>query len=186
MNEKLTKISLGTKICIVIIGILFIALVTVCYLGFIKDEKKQPQEIVANEAAASIPTSELVTLFYEIDNRVFYAYIEEGDLYYFNGHNVSFATSSNVEKYADLSNITRMETYNLGTGVNPVPFLITEGGQVYYIDYYVDDGIAVELYDGLAGYEVEDILSCSGEMSSVFELLLKDGTTQTVECDNFL
>lgn len=184
--EKQSKTCLGTKIYVAIISILLIALVLVSYLGFIKDTGQQPTEVPINETPAVVPTSELVTMFYEVDNRLFYAYIEDGNLYYINDNNVPFATSSNVEKYADLSNITRMETYNLGTGVNPVPFLITEGGQVYYIDYYADDGIAVKLYDGLAGYEVKDILSHSGEMSSVFELLLKDGTTQTVECENFL
>lgn len=44
----------------------------------------------------------------------------------------------------------------------------------------------MELYEGREGYAVEDILSHSGEMSSVFEILLKDGTTQTVECENYL
>ncbi len=181
-----SKTSSGNKVYVVIIGILLLALSVVFYLGFIKAPKQPPVEVVENETTAVVPTSELVTLFYEIDNRLFYAYIEDGDLYYINGHNVSFAISSNVQKYEGLSNITRMETYNQGTGVNPVPFLITEEGQVYFVDYYVGNGIEVKRYEGLADYAVEDILSHSGEMSSVFELLLKDGTTQTVECENYL
>lgn len=184
MKNQSVKVSLGTKVCIVIISVLLIELIVVFYLGFIKDANQQPREAVLNDASEIVPTSELVTLFYEVDNTFFYAYIEDGYLYYFNDDDVTFATSSNVQKYQELSNITRMETYNLGTGVNPVPFLITEEGKVYYIDCYVDDGIKVELYEGLAGYAVEDIISHSGEMSSVFEILLKDGTTQTVECAN--
>ena len=173
MKNQSAKANLTTKICIIVIVLLAIALIITFYFGFI------------NSPTEKMQTSELVTLYYEPDNTLFYAYIEDGFLYYYNDIDRAFVSSSNVQKYEGLGSITRMETYNLGTGVNPVPFLITEEGRVYYIDYFTDDGIRVELYEGLADYEVADILSHSGEMSSVFELLLKDGTTQTVECENY-
>lgn len=152
------------------------------------------------EDIKTIPTSDLITLYYDVNNEganVFYAYIEDGYLYYFNDDvradgvaegafdftsvfRSNMAEYDGIKKYSELSNIKKMKTYNIGTGVNPVIFLITENGEVYTITIYSDNGIKAEIYEVLKDYKVEDILSHTGEMYSVFELLLKDGSTKTV------
>lgn len=191
MKNQLINLNLIYKM---IIAVLLIALCITFYFGFMKEEEQpvleevQPVETVVSNPIAEVPTSELVTLDY-CDDRLFYAYIEDGFLYYYNaaGYGQFVANSTPMAKYEDLSNITRMKVYNLGTGVNPVPFLITEEGKVYKIDHYIDKdmdtNIQVNLCEALVDYEVADILSHTGETYSRYELLLKDGTTQTVEID---
>lgn len=182
MKDKSIKISCTTKICIIIIVFLLIALIAVCYWRFIEDTDDFSNEIVTNKTSTIVPTSELVTLYYEADNIFFYAYIEDGYLYYFKDDTRSFTSSNseNMQKYEDLCDIKKMKTFNLGTGVNPVPFLITEEGQVFCVNFDTDNGIDVEIYEELKDYKIEDILDHSGEWNSVFEILLKDGTTTTV------
>lgn len=227
MENNSAKISLITVICIFTIIALVIALGIVYYLGFVKEsnklvntvsldnanltlmpEKETVNNIVPNENNTNnlntIPTSDLVTLFYEATDEsanIFYAYIENGYLYYFKDYAMGndssesafdfisfFYTSSdndeNMKKYSDLNNITKMKTYNIGTGIKRVPFLITESGEVYTIDYFSGDNIKIELYEGLKDYKVTDILSHSGETYNSFEILLEDGTTKTVNVDN--
>ncbi len=173
------------------------------------NEDKEPQSniILKNEineelkieenTQTQVPTSDLVTLYlYSMNDStdVFYAYIENGYLYYFKEHvefanetidrQVVFLNNGQTEKYADLDNIKRIKTFNIGTGINPTPFLITEDGKVYEIVHRtMDNSMKVELYEGLKDYKVEDILSQNGELDVVFELLLKDGTTTTVTID---
>lgn len=203
MANNSAKISLGTAICIFIIIVLVFALGIVYYLGFVKDTTVIENEIENNnemDTVDVISTSDLVTLYYDANNEqanIFYAYIEDGYLYYFNdyatGNGVSegtfdftsslitYSTNNNgMQKCTSLNNIKKMKTYNLGTGINPVQFLITENGEVYTINYCTSDDIEPTKYEALKNYEVEDILSYTGEMYSVFEILLKDGTTKTV------
>ena len=157
------------------------------------EETKTEENIQPN-----VPTSDLVTLYCVSTkdySHVFYAYIENGYLYYFNSHvdvgptdettynYTSFFNNGQTEKYTELNNIRRIKTFNIGTSVNPTPFLITTDGKVYQILHKTTDSIKVELYEALKDYEVEDILSQNGEMKNVFELLLKDGTTITVTED---
>ena len=145
----------------------------------------------------TVPTSDLATLYCVSTkdySHVFYAYIENGYLYYFNSkveptdettyNYTSFFNNGQTEKYIGLNNIKRIKTFNIGTSVNPVPFVITTDGEVYRINHWTkDNSIEVELYEPLKDYKVEDILSQSGEVYVVFEVLLKDGTTTTVTED---
>lgn len=191
MEKNSAKISLGTAVCMFVILLLIIALAVVYYLGFIKDsdfvgdkeeiqennilkeEIKEELEIEKGEQSV-VPTSDLV-----VSNSDIYAYIEDGILYYtedVTGGNVS---KDKMTKNTQLNNIKRMKVYNIGTAINPVLFLITEDGQVYTMRYYFSHQI--EKYEGLKNYKVEDILSHTGEMYSVFEIMVKDGTTKTVE-----
>lgn len=202
MENNSLKIRLGNLIYILIIIILIIALAVVYYLGFDKEAEsnQEGENNIENNIATIVPTSDLVTLYYEANNEranIFYAYIENGYLYYFNDYAEangisegafdyfsSFITSStnneNMVKYEGLNNIKRMKTYNVGTGVNPIPFLITEDGKVYTVNFQSMDDIKVEKYEGLSNYKIEDILIYSGEKYSSFEILLKDGTTKTI------
>ena len=147
----------------------------------------------------TIPTTDLVTLYYEATDagaNIFYAYLNNGVLNYFIDSKVSNETSdsafgfvssyitsssntNNMKQYSQLNNINRIKTYNIGTSINPTPFLITEDGQVYTVSIN-DSNIQVNLYDSLKNYKVEDILNVTGEMSISFELLLKDGSKETV------
>ena len=165
-----------------------------------ENEKVSQSEKDETDTKKTIPTSDLVTLYYDVNNEgadVFYAYIEDGYLYYFN-ENVradgvaegafdftsvfrsNMAEYDGIKKYEGLSNIKKMKIYNTGTGVNPVVFLITESGEVYSISIYTESELNAKIYEGLKDYKVEDILSHTGEMYSVFEVLLKDGSTKTV------
>lgn len=203
MKNNCGKIGLGVTILIFIIIILLGISVTEYY--FLKNlNKTNDNNIIKNNEINNtdvVPTSDLVTLYYEANNEganIFYAYIEEGYLYYFNdyvqGDNISegafdfissFITSSNnkdnIKKYTKLNNIKRIKTYNVGTGVDIVPMLITENGDVYTIDFYNIEGIKVEKYEELKDYKVEDILSFSGEMHSQIKLLLKDRTIKEIK-----
>ena len=155
------------------------------------------------EDIKTIHTSDLTTLNYYINDEtanIFYAYIEDGYLYYFNENAdvnkisegtfqfmsgiIKYPGDKRVKKYEGLNNIKKMTTYNIGTGINPVVFLITETGEVYSMNIYSNfsssNGVNIETYEGLKDYKIEDILSHDGEMYSVFEVLLKDGSTETV------
>ncbi len=160
-----------------------------------KKEESKPDNNTQTKSE-TIPTTDLVTLYYEATearSNVFYAYINNGSLYYFteakqaNGTKEgafdfisTFIASSTTKKYEGLSNVKRMKTYNVGTGIDVVPFLITEDGKVYTVNIYGENDIEVKLYEGLKDYKVEDILSHTGEEYSEFKLLLKDGSTKTV------
>ena len=39
----------------------------------------------------------------------------------------------NAKKYEGLSNVIKVKVFNIGTGINKVPFLITEDGKVYEV-----------------------------------------------------
>lgn len=168
-----------------------------------ENEQVSQSEKNETETIKTIPTSDLTTLNYYINDEsanIFYAYIEDGYLYYFNESAdvnkisegtfqfmsgiIKYPGDQRVKKYEGLNNIKKMTTYNIGTGINPVLFLITESGEVYSINIYSNfnssNGVNIETYEGLKDYKIEDILSHDGEMYSVFEVLLKDGSTKTV------
>ena len=144
-----------------------------------------------NTSNTNVKTSDLVTLYYNINNANsmgLYAFIEDGELYYYKvfsedtAEKMFFGSKQEMKKYPNLNNIKRLKRYNLGTGINPVPFLITEDGKVYQINFYSNtkEEINVEPYDEFKDYKVEDILSHEGEMYDIWEILLKDGTTKTI------
>lgn len=203
MKNYSLKGSVTTIICAILIIILSIALVIVGYLGFGKKEKTVNAEVKTelqenNQEVktdlSKVPTSDLVTLFYSASQEnvsIFYGYIEDGSLYYIKDSKSahakgdfvsSFITGSKayeMQKYTGLDNIKRMKTYNVGMDVNPVPFLITEDGKVYEVNMY--DGFNVKIFEKLADYKVEDILSFEYEWETDIEVLLKDGTTKRIQ-----
>ncbi len=164
-------------------------------------EKLNIQKIQAAEArtrlAAPVPASDLVTIiacWYMDGGEFFCIYIENGCLYYESicdesgGIFTYTGTVDNMQKLPGFSNIKRMKTYNLGTGVDPTPFLITEDGEVYLVhNAYASsrDGLQIERFDTLADYQVEDILSFDGELWYIIEVLLKDGSIITVESEHW-
>ncbi len=139
---------------------------------------------------APVPTTDLVFLecFGTGDGYVGinYKYISEGDMYYYSGYNGLFSTDyyyGQIKKYTGLSNIKRLKTFNRGTSVEACPCIITEEGEVYWVDYDYESGIILERFDFLADYQVEDILGYSGEWSHSVEVLLKDGRILDLESE---
>lgn len=195
-----------TKVLIFIIIVLIAILITGYYYlnNQNKNEYKYNEENDELDMLNTVPTSDLVSLYYEVNNEkanIFYAYIEDGYLYYFNDYVQedgkidgafdfisSFTTSSNnknkMKKYTKLNNIRRIKTYNVGTSVDILPILVTESGETYTIDFYNIEEIKIEKYDELKNHKIDDILSCTGEMNIEFKLLLKDGTIKNVTIGN--
>ena len=102
------------------------------------------------------------------------AYVEDGYFYYsINGEN--------AKKYEGLSNVTKVKVFNIGTGINKVPFLITEDGKVYEVIKDLNGNIKAAIYKPLKNYKVEDILDKTGETKSIFKVLLKDKTIKEIE-----
>ncbi len=152
-----------------------------------------------NNNLKTVPTSDKVTLNYEATDEsfnIFYAYIEDGILYYnvdnkiadnnstsafkyIGNFSVDSEGKNTIQKYNGLNGIKRIKTYNIGTGIKQVSYLITENGQVYNIQI-TNGKINVTIDNNFNSLKVEDILSHTGEMSDTFEILLKDGTTKTI------
>lgn len=205
-NMKNNSARIMTTVLIFIIIVLIAILITGYYYLNNKNKNEYNHNEKSDEADTlnTVPTSDLVSLYYEANNEkanIFYAYIEDGYLYYFNDYVQedgeidgafnfisSFTTSSNnknkMKKYTKLNNIRRIKTYNVGTSVDILPILITESGEIYTIDFYNIEGIKIEKYDELKNYKIDDILSCTGEMNTEFKLLLKDGTIRNVTIGN--
>ena len=100
--------------------------------------------------------------------------MEDGYFYYsINGEN--------TQKYEGLSNVTKVKVFNIGTGINKVPFLITEDGKVYEVKKDLNGNIKAVIYKPLKNYKVEDILDKTGETKSIFKVLLKDKTIKEIE-----
>lgn len=146
---------------------------------------------------ADVLTKELVALHCYTSGEwmnVFYAYIQDGDLYYYYDDTAQFIADCYVgqmRKYSGLNNIKRMLTLNVGSGVDPVPCLITEEGEVYWFVYSDsepgegDEGINLVEFSLLEGYQVEDILYYSGEWQYKVEVLLKDGSIIYLESESW-
>lgn len=140
-------------------------------------------------------TKELVSLHCYTSGdlmQVFYAYIQDGDLYYYYDETAQFIADCYVgqmRKYSGLNNIKRMITLNRGSGVDPVPCLITEDGEVYWFQYSYsesgegDEGIILGRELLLEEYQVEDILYYSGDWQVKVEVLLKDGSIIYLESE---
>lgn len=200
----------GARIITTVLIFIIIALIAILITGYYylnnqnKNEYKYNEENDELDMLNIVPTSDLVSLYYEANNEkanIFYAYIEDGYLYYFNDYVQedgeidgafdfisSFTTSSNnknkMKKYTKLNNIRRIKTYNVGTSVDILPILITESGETYTVDFYNIEEIKIEKYDELKNYKIDDILSCTGEINTEVKLLLKDGTIINVTIGN--
>lgn len=196
----------GFNIVIVILSLLVASLVGfIIYDKFLSNNIEDENNCQDNSIPI-IPTSDLVTLFYEANNKhvnILYAYLENGFLYYHydsvfaDGLNkaedgitetafdfistfyIDTEGKTDIKKYEGLENIKRIKTYNIGTGVNPTPYLITESGKVYIL--LLSDGeLKITLDERFKDYQVENILSHKEKMNDTFEILLKDGTTKII------
>jgi hypothetical protein len=146
---------------------------------------------------APVPTTDLVffecyaTPWDECLGYGIYLYISGGDMYYCYDGNGSYIFGTyycggQIKKYTGLSNIKRLKTFNRGTDVNPCPCIITEEGEVYWVDFKWSDGgteIILERFEFLKDYQVEDVLSYNGEWQHRVELLLKDGSIIYLESE---
>ena len=146
--------------------------------------------------AAPVPVSDLITLnlWWNYDGgSFFYAYIKDGCFYYNRqygeGYGMNIYSDSiheHMQKLPGISNIKRMKTYNMGSGVDPVPFLITEDGEVYLVRNAYGEAkeeLQIGRFEFLKDYQVEDILSYSGEWQHRVEVLLKDGSIIYLESE---
>ena len=101
------------------------------------------------------------------------AYLDNGYLYYqLNG--------GTRKKYTELANIKKIKIFNYGTSMRLQFFLITENGKVYDTIELFDDELTFTEAEIFKDYEVEDIISHSGEIIEDFVVLLKNGKTITV------
>ena len=145
----------------------------------------------------TVPASDLVTLqceFYEEDDEsaIFFAYVEDGKLYYLREINRGYlyysGGNSSMEILPEISNIRRMKTFNVGSGIDPMPVLITESGEVYMLyntwPRYSDEMELVR-FTLLEDYQVEDILYFSGEWSYHMKVLLKDGSVIELQSESW-
>ncbi len=163
----------------------------------VKVEEQKPTETTKKED--EVPTSERVAFSCQATENganIFYAYIENGDLYYYNEYKKAdgqkdelngspdFSVTNyhgQVKKYEGLSNIKRLKMFNHGSGVDPMPVLITESGKVYII-YFKGGELSLNQMTSLADYEVEKLLSVpEGPWGDGYKVELKDGTITTVK-----
>lgn len=182
MEKKEIKISLGTVICICIIVILLIVIVAMyCNMKNtnykeitnkqeeIKEQEKEVKTSIDKTEEDETAETNLMPIF-----EIAEAYVEDGYFYYsINGEN--------AKKYEGLSNVTKVKVFNIGTGINKVPFLITEDGKVYEVKKDLNGNIKAVIYKPLKNYKVEDILDKTGETKSIFKVLLKDKTIKEIE-----
>lgn len=98
------------------------------------------------------------------------AVLKDGYLYY------SKSKNEEPKKVEGVANIKSLYIYNIGTGINKVPFVVTNDGIVYRLN----SEEKLVKYEELANYKVDKIISHEGEIYDVFTLLLLDGTTKVV------
>ena len=99
------------------------------------------------------------------------AVVKDGYLYYSKNGN------EEPKKVEGVSNIKYLNVYNIGTGVNKVPFVVTEDGVVYRLNSQEK----LVKYEELSTYQVDKILSHEGEMYDVWTILLKEKKKKIVE-----
>jgi len=180
MEKKSAKISLGTAVCMFIILLLIIALAVVYYFGFIREGEEtnlkineenkveDVENIINNEVKVDIVQSKSYGEPLPLEG---VAFVKDGYLYY------SYNNSEEAEKITGVSNIKSLDIFNIGTGINKVPFVVTNDGVVYRLN----SAKQLVVYEELSNYKVDKIVSHKGEMYDTFTLLLLDGTTKTVE-----
>lgn len=182
LNEKLNELQeASSKSSIIITG---------------KETTNSKSENTISESA--IPMNELCALTYMATNEsinLFYGYIQDGKLFYSfdnqwanNNSDTAFKymSTENIKQYDKLTNIKRIKIFNLGTGVNRVPLLITQDGKVYQVSIY-DDELKISLFEELKDYDIDNIFEVSEpDMSNEnwvtrCKVLLNDGTSKTIE-----
>ncbi len=149
------------------------------------------------EVSDEIPTSDRIHLQYqhyeeEGKSIFFWAYIEDGEQYYLRGINQGYISYTgnheNMKKMTLINQIRRIKTFNTGSGVDPIPYLITESGEVYFLEDTwptYDEQMKLIKFDLLEDYQVEDILEFKSEWSYYLKVLLKDGTIIEVQSESW-
>lgn len=149
------------------------------------------------EVDDEIPTTDRIHLQYahyeeKGESAIFWAFIEDGEFYYYRGINEGFhpytGNYEKTKKMTLINQIRRLKTFNLGSGVDPVPYLITESGEVYSLyDTWPSYNEQMKLvkFDMLEGYQVEDILEFDSEWSYNLKVLLKDGTVIEIHSESW-
>lgn len=149
------------------------------------------------EVDDEIPTTDRMHLQYAHNEEkgesiIFWAFIEDGEFYYYRGINEGFLSYTgnheNTKKMTLINQIRRLKTFNLGSGVDPVPYLITESGEVYSLyDTWptYNEQMKLVKFDMLEGYQVEDILEFDSEWSYNLKVLLKDGTVIEIHSESW-
>ena len=99
------------------------------------------------------------------------AILKDGFLYY------SRSENEESKKIDGVSNIKYLYLFNIGTGVNKVPFVVKNDGTVYRLN----SEEKLVKYEELANYKVDKIIKHEGEMYDTFTLLLLDGTKKIVK-----
>ena len=162
-------------------------------------EPEKTEEKEDTKKTSEVPTTDLVAVYCDANNEkaeLFFSYVKDGKVYFFHESDYEGKTTGQYYKFSinlmgqyqyeekmkqceGIDNAKRIKMYNSGTGIKPVIYVITEDGKVYTGSFFEHD-FALHLDNRLKEYEVEDILSKTGEMKDEFKLLLKDGTTKTV------
>ena len=186
MDKNSAKISLGTAVCLVIILILMITLGVVYYLGFVREHEEVNLNLNAENANLEVE-NKVDDIESNINNAVKVdivqrksygeplpldgvAKLKDGYLYY------SYNNSQEPEKINGVSNIKSLDIFNIGTGINRVPFVVTQDGVVYRLN----SAKQLVVYEELSKYKVDKIISHEGEVNDKFTLLLLDGTKKIV------
>lgn len=99
------------------------------------------------------------------------AVLKNGYLYYSKNENEEF------KKINGTSNIKELYIFNIGSGINKVPFVVTEDGTIYRLN----SEERLVKYEELSNYKVKKIIKHEGELYDIFTLLLNDGSTKIVE-----
>ena len=138
-------------------------------------ETKNNQEIQMSDKTAVVINQ----------NQFFFGYLENGNLFYYNGKFVEnyehFATGKDmgnelIKKCESISNIKRLKIFQFGDKINPTPVLITEDGKAYSMDIF-DNQISQFLEE----YEIENIIDIKGtDIDITFEIELKGGSHKTI------
>ena len=189
-EKKPIIINFSTAICIVIIVLLLIAFaIFIFYLNYNYtstklNSQKSSLESSKTNSEENIITNNYNTVTTDIQNSEYNygdplpyegrAELRDGYLYY------SRSINEELRKIEGVSNIKLLYMFNIGTGINKTPFVVTNDGTVYRLT----GNEKLVKYEGLSNYKVDKIISYEGEMSAKFTLLLLDGTTKIVELNH--
>lgn len=155
-------------------------------------EKHNIEKIKAVEGrkrlAAEIPVIDTIAVKRTPDD-VSEFHLEDGCVYYYINDQsgwLSFPNYYDNEKLEGIDHVRRMKSLNRGSGVDMTPCLITESGEVYWVENshpWDDEEPCLSPFGLLKGYAVEDIIDYSGEWQYKVEVLLKDGSIIYLESE---
>lgn len=140
---------------------------------------------------SNIKVNEKVALYNhydDVDNYLFYGYIDDGNLYYiinkgqgqFNNNSIN-----NFTKFDKITNIKKIELYNSGTSVDEELMLLTEDGKIYQIHmescFQSGEVDNLELLEIAKNYDVKDFKFEDDNKSFNLVLTLNGDSEKTLE-----